>query len=155
MGEISPDGRYVAYVSDQEGEDRVYVQTFPEPTGRRSVSPGAGTEPLWAPDGSALYYREGTTFYAVDVTTSPTFTVGAPSQLFDYPDYFIAAPNTWPLQRWDVHPDGTRFILTETRNVSEEPGQDSPTISPTERLMDVYLVTNWFTELRERMGEGR
>jgi serine/threonine-protein kinase len=152
-GVISPDGGYVAYQSDQEGEHRVYVQTFPVPSGRRSVSPGAGREPLWAPDGSSIYYRDGTTFYAVDVTLEP-FSVGAPRVLFEYPRYFGGLNALWPLHRWDVHPDGTRFVLTEVRDGSDDAGEATGP-SPLQELRDVYIVTNWFTELRERLGEGR
>ncbi len=151
-GVISPDGGYVAYQSDQEGEARIYVQTFPVPSGRRSVSPGPGREPLWAPDGSSIYYRDGTTFYAVDVTLEP-FSVGAPRVLFEYPRYYTGQTVVWPLHRWDVHPDGTRFVLTEVRDGSDD-ADDATGPSPSEALRDVYIVTNWFTELRERLGEG-
>ena len=146
---LSPDGRYVAYVSDQEGEDRVYVQDFPVPSGRRSVSPGAGTDPLWAPGGRTLYFRSGTTFFAVDVTTEPSFSVGAPRELFDEPR--IWQPDfTSPVPQWDLNPDGTRFILT----VVEGDPSDATAVG-WRALNDVYIVTDWFIELRERMGEGR
>ncbi len=153
--EISPDGRFVAYVSNPEGENRVYVQAFPVPFGRQSVSPGPGDDPQWAPDGQTLYYREGTTFFAVDVTTDPSFAVAsAPRQLFDYPGY-VVQPITQRLRpHWDVHPDGTRFVLTEVRDSGVEGAQGSEElVSPRRRLQDVYIVTNWFTELRELMGD--
>jgi len=152
MGVISPDGRFVAYVSDQEGEDRVYVQSFPRPTGRRSVSPGAGTEPLWGPGGDVLYYRSGTTYFAVDIELEP-FSVGSPRELFDHPNAYIGDPVLWPLQRWDVHPGGDRFIITVTRSETSGAGAGDA-VDPSEELRDLYLVTNWFAELRQRMGEG-
>jgi hypothetical protein len=140
-------------VSDQEGEDRVFVQSFPRPTGRQSVSPGAGTEPLWGPGGDVLYYRTGTTYYAVDVQLDP-FAVGAPRRLFEHPPAFRESPLLWPLQRWDIHPDGDRFIITVRR---DSPSADSgdEIVDPSVELQDLYLVTNWFAELRERMGEVR
>jgi len=147
--EISPDGRYVAYVSDQEGEERVYVHTFPVATGIRPVSPAAGTDPQWAPDGQTLYYRIGTTFYSVSVTVDPSFSVGPPRELFDYPAHALGSP----VPNYDVHPDGDRFILTETRGtVVEVSGGGEEFLPPTQRLQDVYIVVNWFTELKELMG---
>ena len=84
---ISPDGRFVAYASDQEGEYRIYVQALPIPLGIQAVSPGPGEDPQWAPDGQTLYYRDGVTFFAVDVTTDPSFAVAsAPRRLNSAPD---------------------------------------------------------------------
>jgi serine/threonine-protein kinase len=152
QAEISPDGRYVAYVSDQEGEERVYVHTFPVPTGIRPVSASAGTDPRWAPNGGTLYYRNGTTFYAVDVTTDPSFSVGPPRELFDYPTYAVGIGGS-VVPHYDVHPDGDRFILTEQEGAAPEAGQGGEEIlTADQRLQDVYLVANWFTELKALMG---
>ncbi|GIT52596.1 MAG: hypothetical protein Ct9H300mP15_28090 [Gemmatimonadota bacterium] len=63
--DISPDGRWIAYQSDESGEPRVYVHSFPVVTGQRSVSPGLGTDPVWAPDGQKIYYRNGSEFMSV------------------------------------------------------------------------------------------
>ncbi len=151
---ISPDGRFVAYTSDQEGEYRVYVQAFPVPLGRQSVSPGPGSDPQWAPDGRTLYYRDGVTFLAVDVTTDPSFAVAsAPRRLFDHPAFAgTVAQRAAPY--WDIHPEGNRFILTEVRGSAEGAAQGGDEfLRPRQRLQDVYIVTNWFTELRELMGD--
>ena len=147
--EISPDGRFVAYASNQEDEYRVYVQAFPIPMGQQSVSPGPGNDPQWAPDGRTLYYRDGVTFSAVDVTTDPSFSVvSAPRRLFDYPGYVVSVLGR-AVPHWDVHPDGTRFILTEERGSAAAIAQSSEeSFAPNQRLQDVYIVTNWFTELR-------
>ena len=86
--EISPDGQWIAYQSDETGEYRIYVHSFPVITGRHSVSPGLGTGPVWSPDGRTLYHRSGSQFLAVDVTTEPVFAVlSAPEVLFDEPNY--------------------------------------------------------------------
>ena len=137
--EISPDGRWVAYQSDESGEPRIYVHSFPVVTGQHSISPGLGTDPVWSPDGRTLYYRSGPQFFAVAVTTEPAFTVSAPDLLFDEPRYGGTQSGGW-VRNWDIHPDGSRFVM-----VSGGGGSGAS-------LSEVYLVTNWFEELRQRMG---
>jgi Tol biopolymer transport system component len=141
--DISPDGRWIAYQSDESGEPRIYVHTFPVITGRYSVSPGRGTDPVWSPDGDRLYYRSGSEFYAVDVTTEPTFSVSVPDLLFDEVAF------TWQtfggnVRNWDVHPDGSRFVVVNAGIGSTAAGGNT--------LADVNLVVNWFEELKQRMG---
>jgi serine/threonine-protein kinase len=138
-GEISPNGRWIAYQSDETGEYRVYVHSFPVITGRHSVSPGVGTDPIWSPEGDRIYYRTGGRVMAVEVVTEPDFAVSsAPVELFDRPEYTIWQ-NPGPQRTWDIHPDGSRFIVVKSEAT---PGADSGT----------YIVTNWFEELRQRMG---
>jgi serine/threonine-protein kinase len=148
--DISPDGRWVAYDSNESGEPRVYVHSFPVLTGRHSISPGGGTDPVWAPDGRTIYYRSGAGFYAVDVSTEPTFTFGAPRLLFEEAAYTAITSAGWG-RNWDIHPDGDRFLMVRSavEGTDVDPAQASG-----RRLTDVIIVTNWFTELRGRMGEG-
>ena len=144
--EISPDGRWVAYQSDESDEPRIYVQSFPVITRQYVVSPGLGTEPLWSPDGRSLYYRSGSQFLALDVTTEPAFAVlSDPDLLFEGPNYTTAPGAGGWVQNWDIHPDGKRFIM-----VRSEAGQEGD--SGAALLAEVYLVVNCFEELRERMG---
>ena len=140
-GEISPDGRWIAYQSDESGEYRVYVHSFPVITGRHSVSPGLGSDPVWSPDGQRLYYRSGPRFMAVAVETEPDFSaLAAPEVLFDRPEY-TRWQNPGPTRTWDIHPDGSRFVMVKSGDESGVGG-----------FAEVYLVTNWFEELRQRMG---
>ncbi len=141
---ISPDGQWIAYQSDETGEYRIYVHSFPVITGRLSVSPGLGTDPVWSPDGRTLYYRSGSQLWAVEVTTEPAFGVlSAPDMLFDEPNY-SRSQNLGLVRTWDIHPYGSRFIM-----VSTEVGEAGGTLGDTE---EVYLVVNWFEELKQRMG---
>ena len=141
---------FANHVESQRRILRVYLQAFPVPAGQRPVSPGPGNDPQWAPDGRTLYYRDGVTFFAVDVTTDPSFAVvSPPRRLFDYPGYATSTGGGRFDPHWDVHPDGTRFILTEATVAAPGAAQRSEeSLSPTQRLQDVYIVTNWFTELR-------
>ncbi|MCH8269243.1 MAG: PD40 domain-containing protein [Acidobacteria bacterium] len=79
---FSPDGRWLAYVSDESGRFEIYVQPFPGPGGKWQISTGGGTEPVWSPSGQELYYRNSDQMMAVDISTQPTFTVGKPRLLF-------------------------------------------------------------------------
>ena len=145
--DLSPDGRWLAYHSNETGENRVYVHSFPRLSDRHAISAGPGTEPAWSPDGRRLYYRSGAGFYAVDVTTEPDFIVGPPRLLFEDPRLGRADGTGW-MRNWDVRPDGEGFVmvLDETQNGAKVDDVDQ------NRLTDVVLVVNWFEELRARMG---
>ena len=126
---VSPDGRWLAFVSNHSGREEVYVQPFPGPGPRTAISTGGGGEPLWAPDGSHLYYRQGSWLLAARVVTSPTFAVVARDSLFDGPfmtDRFH--PN------YDVTPDGKGFVM----------------VRPVEQDRQLIMVVNWIEELRQR-----
>jgi hypothetical protein len=124
---VSFDGKWLAYVSNYSGSDEVYVTSFPEAGGRRQISIKGGTSPTWAPDGSAIYYFEGSKLIEVGIETEPHFRVTGRRTLFegDYVQY------RWSRQ-YDIHPDGKRFI------VIKNPARG-----------DLEVVTNWFRELRD------
>ena len=106
--------------------DEIYVTTFPEPGARLQLSTKGGSSPVWAPDGSTLYYFEGRSLMAVSVETEPRFKVTGREILFEgeYVQY------RWSRQ-YDITPDGKHFILV--RNPAQE---------------NIEVVTNWFDELR-------
>ena len=126
---LSPNGRWVAYVSDQPGEERVFVQTFPEATEILWVSPGYGTEPVWSRDGRELFYRNATSLMTLPVGGGDEFAYDAPVELFndayDRDDYESGIPS------YDVSLDGQRFLMV--RRVHGEGV--------------LHLVQNWFEEL--------
>jgi len=124
---VSADGKWLAYVSNYSGTDEIYVTSFPETGGRLQISIKGGTSPTWAPDGSTVYYFEGTKMIAVSIETEPRFRVTDRRVLFegDYVQY------RWSRQ-YDIHPDGKRFILIK---------------NPTRG--NIEMVTNWFDELRK------
>jgi hypothetical protein len=109
QAQFSPDGRFVAYGSDQSGTWEIYVQPFPNAAeGKWMISSGGGVEPRWSRDGKELFYFAGQTLMAVPVSVQPTFSYGAPVALFDAP---IQAGYTADSHRWQVAPDGQRFLL--------------------------------------------
>jgi serine/threonine-protein kinase len=124
---FSPDGRWLAYVSDQSGRDEVYVQPYPGPGGRWQISTQGGTEPMWSRNGRELFYRNGDSMMAVAVETEPSFTAGTPQVLFAG-QYDM---NPGAAQSYDVAPDG-RFLMLRSNRESAQ----------------LHVVVNWIEELR-------
>jgi hypothetical protein len=106
FGTVSPNGKYVAYFSDESGQMEVYVQEFPEPRHKWQVSTKGGTEPFWRADGRELFYRAGSELMAVPVQTSPEFVAGSPVSLFRarFPRLLLRAT-------YRPAPDGKRFLM--------------------------------------------
>ena len=111
-GQWSPDGRWIAYASQESGRNEIFVLPFPLTGERWRISTAGGSEPLWSPDGRELFYRAAGQIMAVDVRTSPGFTVGTPRALF--PDGFVNGPNT--KTGYSIALDGGRFLFADTCN---------------------------------------
>ena len=140
--EVSPDGRWIAYDSDESGQSEVYVRPFPNvEDGKWQISRAGGLSPVWAPDGRELYFhrRNSTgpevTMMAAAITTEPTWTPGNPVPLFSG-SYRVAGGLS--ARAFDIAPDGQRFLVV--RNV---PLAAAPANQP-----DIVLVQNWFEELK-------
>ena len=80
---FSPDGRCLAYQSDESGRLEVYVRPYPGPGGKSQISTEGGTEPVWARSGRELFYRNGDKMMAAVVDTKPTFAAAKPKLLFE------------------------------------------------------------------------
>jgi Tol biopolymer transport system component len=128
---FSPDGRYLAYVSNQAGRSEVYVRSFPDSSGTWLVSQGGGTEPAWSPDGRELYYRSGDWLMAVPIATRPRFSVGRRDSLFS--GHYVPNPTH---TNYDVHPAGNRFVMVRSGESERQ----------------VMLTLNWTTLLTARAG---
>jgi len=136
---FSPDGRWLAYGSDESGRPEIYVQPYPGPGGKWQISTDGGTEPAWNPNGRELFYRQGTKMMGVDVTTQPSFSVGKPRTLFE--GQF--APSATPSDRnYDVSSDGQRFLMVKTLE------QEQP-------ISQINIVLNWFEELKQKVPAGK
>ena len=129
---VSPDGRWMAYVSDESGQSEIYVQRFPELGEKVTISTDGGAQPVWSPDGTELYYRGPGAMMVVPVTTGETFRAGTAETLF-VDRYF---GNSGGISNYDVAPDG-RFLMLAT---NADPIEDTAE-------GQLRVVLNWFEEL--------
>ncbi len=132
---ISPNGRWIAYTSDESGRSDVFIEAFPGGGQRQQVSNAGGEEPFWARDGRVLYYRSGERVLAVDVAlvenNAPV--IGTPRVLFARRFESLAGQG-WP--NYSVAPDGSRFLMIQLT--------DLPTAN-------ISVVLNWLEELKGLM----
>ncbi len=125
---LSPDGRYVAYRSDESGQREVYVQPFPDGGRKTAISSSGGGAPRWSRDGNELFYvASDGTLVAVEVSTEGDFSVGDATRLFQVAGLTSA--------RYDVSVDGQRFLVTEAL----VDGGDGEIASDS----SVRLIVNW------------
>jgi len=131
LAAISPDGRWLAFNSDETGDFEVYVQPYPNPDGAKwRVTFGGGRDPVWSHDGGELFYQNDTTMFALAVTTEPAFSTAPAVALFD--GAYVDSLGRW----YDVGPDG-RFLMVKPGWLGD--GRETPVI---------HVVLNWFEELK-------
>ena len=108
-GAFAPNGRWVAYTSDESGQPEIYVDSFPKPGTRLRVTTAGGTEPRWRGDGSALYFRRGSEVHMVRLQWGPPLRGAAqPPAVTSLERLFDTGA---PMRAFDVTPDGTRFLV--------------------------------------------
>ena len=132
--QVSPDGRWIAYASDESGRGEIYVQTFPAAGGKFQISTEGGDEPLWRRDGKELYFlSQDRRVMAVDVSTGEAFEASAPKALFA-----VRTPPTGITGariRYAAALDGQRFLVVSyTQEAAPEP---------------MRVILNWLAEARK------
>jgi Tol biopolymer transport system component len=135
---FSPDGRWLAYISNESGRNEIYVQPYPGPGMKWQISTEGGTEPAWNPNGRELFYRSGDKMMAVDIVTQPGFAAGTPRMLFE--GRYEPAPV--PIANYDVSSDGQRFLMLKPVEQAQAPTQ-------------INVVLNWFEELKQKVPAGK
>ena len=135
LGTFSPDGRWVAYQSDETGRPEIYVEAFPGPGERHQVSADGGTEPVWAHGSGEIFYRRGDAVRVVATRTGPRFEFEPSRVLFTLS--FDDMGNT--ARNYDVTPDGQRILAVRV------PDRDAP------RRIDI--VTHWLDELKRQIPD--
>jgi serine/threonine-protein kinase len=135
---LSPDGRWLAYVSNESGRDEIYVTSFPQPGGRLQISTEGGTQPAWAPSGAELFYRNGRKMMAVDIATEPELTPANPRLLFEGRYHQASSYG----RNYDITPDGQLFIMVKPA---------APETAPTQ----LHVVLNWSEELKRLVPPPR
>jgi len=134
---FSPDGKWIAYSSDESGRREIYIRPFQEAGGKTQVSADGGTEPVWSRDGKELFYLNGDKTLAVDIQTKPTLSVGTPRVLFA--GRYLPSPNS--TSGYDVSPDGKRFLKVQAVR--------------SEQVSQINVVINWGEELKRLAARGR
>jgi serine/threonine-protein kinase len=124
---LSPDGRWMSYVSNETGRNEIYVRPFPGPGERQQVSIDGGTQAIWNPNGKEIFYRVDDKMMAVDVTTGPALKLSSPRLLFEA-RYAYGAGITIP--NFDVSRDGQRFLM----------------VKPESGAGRLNVVLNWFDQ---------
>jgi Tol biopolymer transport system component len=135
MPAVSPNGKWLAYVSNASGRYEVYVRPFAGPGASVQVSDLGGTEPVWSPDGRRLVYRGERRFLVANVSSSPQFAVTSRERLFA--DSFLGK---MPHSNFDITRDGKHIVAVA---------------SHTESGPETIIVLHWLTELRARLASAQ
>ena len=144
---FSPDGRWLAYGSDESGRDEIYVRPFPGPGGRQLISAGGGYKPRWTRAGREIVYAtEGGTIMSVAIAVSPALQASRPQPVWKK-SQASRPQQTWRISNWyfrdyDVSADGERFVFIV-------PGPS------TEPASEITVITNWLEELKRLAPPGR
>ena len=110
---VSPDGGFIAYVSDMSGQNEVYVVPLPEADRRLTISADGGESPVWSRDGRELFYVSEDRLMTVAIETADGFRAGTPQELFRG---HLVRDNT---ANYDVSLDGERFVIVQSESAAE------------------------------------
>lgn len=156
--EFSPDGRWLAYQTNESGQSEIYVRPFPQiESGRWQVSTGGGRQPMWSRNGRELFYVDMKTqsLMAAAVQATATFASATPVRVLDMRPYFVS-----PLGRpFDVSLDGKSFLMIKNaRTAAEASGRYIPLVVEnglTSLAPEMTVVLNWREELAKRVPLGK
>jgi serine/threonine-protein kinase len=137
-GEVSPNGRWLAYEANDSSRVEVYVRPFPDVNASRTlVSTNGGSKPVWTRDGKELLYVEGETLMSVAVVPGNDWNAAKPKKQFETPYFYGSGGN----RNFDISADGQRFLM-----IKETAADDSPN-----RTVAMVVVLNWTEELKQRV----
>lgn len=134
---FSPDGRFVAYASDESGRTEVYVRSYVGDSGTFQVSTRGGGIPRWSSDGTEIFFQSAGSLWSAAVRTSPAFASDPPRQLFELSDDILRGFN-W----YDVSPDGQHFVMVQKDPVELRP-------------LDLVIVPGWVEEMKSRLAAAK
>ncbi len=134
-GAFSPDGRWIAFQTDESGKAEVYMQDYPGGSSRVQISTAGGSEPVWSRNGKELFYRAGRKLMVVAMGAGAA--PGKPKVMFEG-DFRVGDR----IPAYDVSPDGEIFYFVQTSKPAEQRGK-------------VDIVLNWFDELQRRVPAGK
>jgi serine/threonine-protein kinase len=128
LAKLSPDGRWLAYTSNESGRVEVYVRPFPGPGGKQQISISGGDQPVWSRDGKELFYRAASKLVAASLQIGSDVAVRARTELFD--DTFETSNST----NYDVSPDGKSFLMLQR----------------VDNTRQITVFVNWLGEIQRR-----
>ena len=133
-GQLSPDGKWIAYEAPVSSRREIYVAPFPGPGPVHQVSIDGGVEPLWSRDGRELFFQQGAALIGVRVTPNPSFSAGAPR----VQNEVRFARTITQTTGWSITPDGSRFLRIQR-------------VEPEQATTRIDLVQNWFEEVKAKV----
>jgi serine/threonine-protein kinase len=135
---LSPDGRWLAYTTNESGRSEVYVRPFPKLDGKWKISTDGGLEPVWSRDGRELFYRSSRRLMAVSIEAGSSLSAGVPKMMFEDP-YQLSGTG---VPAYDVSPDGRRFLMVQPADAARPANQ-------------IQIVLNWLEELRTAFSSNK
>jgi serine/threonine-protein kinase len=140
-GEVSPDGHWLAYSANNSGQPQVYVRSFPNTeAGLWQITAAGGSRPAWARSGKELFYLGANgSMMVMPVQTTPVFSFGNPTKLFEGP-WYAGVPG----RTYDVAADGQRFLMIK----------EAINTDPAAAQSMLYVVVNWTEELKQRLPQS-
>lgn len=144
---FSPDGRWLAYASDESGSFNVYVQPYPGPGAQEPVSVNGGDSPVWHPNGRELFFLSPADtagrrrMMVATVQDRGNRRFGPPQELFRFLDTDLRFYSS-PFPGYDVAPDGQHFFATQA--------VPSPPLPP---VTQIHIVLNWLEEVKAKLAK--
>jgi len=138
--DFSPDGRWLAYASNESGRFEIYIRSVPDGKRTLPITTEGGTAPLWSPDGRELFFwnKDFTKLMATPIVPGQNLSAGTPKLLFEY-----AVMGSQQIRNYDITPDGRRFLVRERKNYALPP------------VTELTLVRSWFEELKRLSPAGK
>jgi serine/threonine-protein kinase len=133
---FSPDGRWLAYVSEESGQPKIYLREYPDAGKQWPVPTVGATNPVWSRNGQELYYISGNSMMAVKVTSERDFPIGAPVPLFESSDLIVSGGSL--ARNYDVSEDGQFLMVKRSDDAKDQ----------------LICVHNWFEELKRLVPPG-
>jgi len=133
-GQVSPDGKWIAYEATVSSRFEIFVSAFPDPGPRHQISTAGALDPVWSHDGRELFFQQGARLMSVGVTLGAAFSATTPRLVHE--GRFLPTANN--RTSWSITPDGSRFLRLQR-------------VEPERAVTQVNLILNWFGELKTKL----
>ncbi len=138
VASLSPDGKWLAYISNETGVSQVYVRPYPAGNGKWQISTETGLEPRWSGDGKTLFYQAGPGMMAAPISFTQSLDIGQrKSVLKELPNLSLESGVTY-----DLSPDGQHILVTKVQEGNEV-------------FQQIGIVLNWFDEIKTASAQAK